>query len=283
MKKLKKAKKYIIFAAIIISILIPAFYCGITVKTYNLHTNKLNNGSTICIVVIADLHNTVFGRDQQPLIKKIKQQNPDVILLAGDITEDYTPIDGTRLLLSGICGIAPIYYVEGNNEGTEYNDIQPIYDEMESFGVTVLADKYVQTEINGNKIIIAGVRDPYHPRYKDPYYIQSTAMEEAFSELDKTDGIYKILIAHRPERIESYAEYPFDLVVSGHTHGGQVRIPLIINGLYAPDQGWFPKYAGGFYEHDELVHIISRGLVVRTTKPRVFNPPEIVVINVKSD
>jgi predicted MPP superfamily phosphohydrolase len=107
-------------------------------------------------------------------------------------------------------------------------------------------------------------------------------MERAFRELDEIP-LYKILIAHRPEMIENYKKYSFDLVLSGHTHGGQVRIPLIINGLYAPGQGVFPKYAGGIYTHGNLTHVISRGLSVNPRLPRIFNPPELVIIIIESN
>jgi predicted MPP superfamily phosphohydrolase len=89
------------------------------------------------------------------------------------------------------------------------------------------------------------------------------------------------LLAHRPEKIAYYRNFSFDLILSGHTHGGQVRIPLILNGLYAPNQGFFPKYGGGLYKHEKLVHIISRGLSINPKLPRIFNPPELVVIIIK--
>jgi predicted MPP superfamily phosphohydrolase len=106
-------------------------------------------------------------------------------------------------------------------------------------------------------------------------------MEKTFRELDEIPA-YKILIAHRPELIEKYRKYSFDLILSGHTHGGQVRL-LLINGLYAPHQGIFPKYGGGKYKHGNVTHIISRGLSVLPKYPRIFNPPEFVIIVVNSD
>ena len=90
-----------------------------------------------------------------------------------------------------------------------------------------------------------------------------------------------ILLAHRPDYIDLYRQYPFDLVLSGHTHGGQVRIPLLVNGLFAPDQGWFPQYAGGLYEVGETSLVVSRGLSYYPRLPRVFDPPEVVVIDVE--
>jgi len=91
---------------------------------------------------------------------------------------------------------------------------------------------------------------------------------------------FKILIAHRPELIDIYEKYPFDLVVSGHAHGGQIRIPFLLNELIAPNQGRFPKYAGGVYQHGGLTHIVSRGLSFSLYLPRVFDSPEVVVIDI---
>ena len=118
--------------------------------------------------------------------------------------------------------------------------------------------------------------------YETPDYNQGVSMEKAFRELDGI-SLYKILIAHRPENIETYKKYSFDLVLSGHTHGGQIRIPGIVNGLYAPNQGIFPKYAGGFYIHGHLTHIISRGLSKKFMLPRPGNPPELVIITIESE
>lgn len=92
---------------------------------------------------------------------------------------------------------------------------------------------------------------------------------------------FNILLAHRPEYIEEYGQYPFDLVLSGHAHGGQWRIPYLMNGLIAPNQGWFPKYAGGLYRHGDMTEIVGRGLLL-DWKPRLFNPPEIVVVDIES-
>jgi predicted MPP superfamily phosphohydrolase len=215
------------------------------------------------------------------LINKIKEHEPDLILLSGDIVDDVTPIIGTELLLSGIFNIAPIYYVTGNHEYWS-NDIQMIREKLKSYGVIVLSDNYASLELNGNEIIIAGIEDTDKKLYESPEYDQITNMQKAFTKLNEI-SLFKILIAHRPENIESYCNYSFDLIVSGHTHGGQVRIPYLINGLYAPNQGFFPRYAGGIYKHGTLTHIISRGLSINPRLPRIFNPPELVVIYVESN
>jgi predicted MPP superfamily phosphohydrolase len=247
-----------------------------------LDTPLLVKDGIIKIVLISDLHSSIFGKNQVKLIEKIKEQNPDIILLSGDILDDKVPDLGTELLLSNITDVAPIYYVTGNHEYWS-RDIQRIRELLQSYKIIILSDNYQKISIKNNEIILAGIEDPDKKYYGTPEYNQNISMENAFRELDEIAS-YKILIAHRPENIENYRKFSFDLVLSGHAHGGQVRIPFILNGLYAPNQGLFPKYAGGLYQHGELTHIVSRGLSISHPKlPRIFNPPELVVIILKSN
>ena len=254
---------------------------AISTKTYRIETPLLEEQNSITIALISDLHSTIFGKDQTTLIDKIKNHNPDLIVLSGDIFDDVISMTGTQLLLEGISGISPVYYVTGNHEYWS-NDIQAIRDELISYGVIILSDNYEIIEINNNKVVIAGIEDPDKKLRETPDYDPNDSMESAFRELDEM-SLYKILIAHRPEMIENYKKYSFDLILSGHTHGGQVRIPPVLNGLYAPGQGLFPKYAGGIYTHGNLTHIISRGLSINPRLPRIFNPPELVIIIIESD
>lgn len=269
--KIKFKKWILIFGIIIISL-----NHNLTVRNYIITSDKINK-EDLNIILIADLHSTIYKNNQKQLIDMVTSQKPDLILLAGDIADDIVPILGTKLFLDGVKDIAPMYYVKGNHEywskNTDYID-----DVFKSYGVNILSDNYIQTSVKDIKLIIAGVEDPDRTIYKDKNYDQSKSMEDAFKNLP--DG-YKILLAHRPEKIEEYLKYPFDLVVSGHAHGGQARIPFIMNGLIAPHQGLFPKYAGGVYKHDNLSHVVSRGLSVNPKLPRIFNPPEIVVIKIK--
>jgi len=257
-----------------------AFNNNLTVISYNIVTNKINNGSAIRIVLLADLHATMYGADQQPLLQKIEAQEPDLILLAGDILVDSIPDSATLLFLAGIQDIAPIYFVTGNHEywGPNAENIQIIRNTILSHGITILSDTYEQIEVNGNSLIIAGVEDPDKVNAV-PDYDQVESIREAFYNISDYD-CFKILISHRPENLDLFSEQSFDLVVSGHTHGGQFRIPFLLNGLYAPEQGFFPEFVGGLYTYDELILIISRGLATNHPRlPRIFNPPEIVTID----
>ena len=266
----------IIIATVILCV--AAFWRGIVIRRYIIETDKIPAGQSIRAVLISDLHSCIYGENQNKIVNRVIDANPDIILLAGDIADNRTPILGTELLIAGIQNIAPIFYVTGNHEYFA-RDIGNIKQTFRDFGVTVLEDKYVEVEINGIPLVIAGVCDPECSRRGNRN--NRPTMQEAFGHLQSDDGRFKILLSHRPELIHEQRQFPFDLVVSGHAHGGQVRIPFLVNGLFAPHQGLFPPYAGGRYTHGNLTHIVSRGVTITHPRlPRIFNPPEIVVIDI---
>ena len=232
----------------------------------------------ISIAHISDLHSTIYPNEQQYLIDKIKVANPDLIFLTGDIADDYVDFKGTALLLDGIRDIAPIYYVTGNHEYWDKNFFE-VNELIKDYGVIHLSDTYEIVEINGVMIAVCGIDDP--DRYL--HYEGDESFEVRFEKLDQAvdfDGL-KILLSHRPERIKEYVNSDFHIILSGHAHGGQVRVPFLINGLFAPNQGLFPKYAGGKYHLEgDKMFFVSRGLSVGNL-PRIFNPPEIVYIELK--
>ena len=280
----KQKKRIIIWSCIAAALAIlffSAFNSGLTVRRYNISTDKIPSGSSIKIVVIADLHSVYYGEEQELLISKIKEQQPDIIALAGDIIDDKESEDGAIAFLEGIRGIAPTYYVTGNHEiwSGEYQRMKDI---VSSCGYTVLSNESKYVSISGAELCISGIDDPYILDYSDDEDIACMQSDEellyGFSELDS--DTFNILLAHRPERYGLYQQYAFDLVLSGHAHGGQIRLPGIVNGLVAPNQGLFPKYAGGEYKENGQTMIVSRGLGFDARVPRIFNPPEIVVVDI---
>jgi predicted MPP superfamily phosphohydrolase len=254
-------------------------------ETYDLPAPNPEGGEAVTILLITDLHSAVYGGDQGPLIGAAREARPDLIFLAGDIVDDKRPPLGAELLLRGIRGLAPVFYVTGNHEFKA--GAAGIRERMEAAGVTVLSGAYKRLKVRGREIIVAGIEDPDKKEREDPLYDPEGTMEGAFRSLDSLPG-FKILIAHRPEHIGAYRRYAFDLVVSGHAHGGQWRIPrLLPNGLYSPGQGLFPKYTGGLYRFKrikpaaggDMVLIVSRGLSLdRPPLPRFGNKPELSVI-----
>jgi predicted MPP superfamily phosphohydrolase len=267
-------RKRIIFgvlAVFFIIIIIVGLNNQLTIKGYYLHSSKIK--TNIKIVLLADLHSCSYGKSQQQLIEAISKQNPDIILMSGDIADDVLPDDKVKELLNGISYKYPCFYVSGNHEFWS-NRVEIQKEMFRSYGVNVLEGTCGNISLNGENIAICGVDDP------------DVGLEKFESQLDDvakfiTKDKYTILLAHRPELIKRYSEYNFDLVLSGHAHGGQWRIPFILpNGLYAPNQGFFPEHTNGIYEYNNIKLLVSRGLSRESTHiPRFFNPPELVVIN----
>jgi len=280
--KTKKKKKitWIIIATVLAGICVSAFWQGLTVKVYTETTEKVS--SPIRMAVITDLHSTFYGDKQKALINVIHKQNPDVILLVGDIADDEMPHDGTKQLLSVIGTEYPCFYVAGNHEYWSC-EVDSIKEMIRSYGVTVLEGDTELIQLGNQQLRLCGVDDP--DRFSPTYFVDNGSAKSWQEQLDAckaeaNDNIYSVLLSHRPELAEEYRDSGFDLVLAGHAHGGQVRIPGILNGLYAPNQGSFPKYAGGRYELGETTMIVSRGLSIGRI-PRVFNPPELVIVSVE--
>ena len=147
------------------------------------------------------------------------------------------------------------------------------------YGVTVLAGTWGDLTVRGQAIRVFGVDDPEGFEAAPGEAVPAGWLEQwETCRAGLEEGMVSVLLSHRPELTELYRGSGFDLVVSGHAHGGQVRVPLLLNGLYAPNQGFFPQYAGGLYDLDGTALAVSRGLSI-SRLPRVFNPPEAVVID----
>lgn len=255
-----------------------ALYQGLTVRRYRMEAARLAEGRNLRFAVAADLHSKAFGKDQRKLLRLLERQCPDYILMPGDIVDErLSPVPAWQFL-RGAARIAPCFYAPGNHE---YRTLRMpwVLDRIGRCGVTALADRYVTVDTKAGPVVIAGCEDPEKTGREDASYGQVYAMRRAFAPLEG-ERAFRVLLAHRPERWETYRSMGFDLAVSGHAHGGQVRVPFLLNGLYAPHQGLFPPYAGGLYEHGPMIHVVSRGLSGYPRLPRVFNPPELVVIDI---
>lgn len=241
----------------------------VVVRRYTVESDKLD--APVRLVALADYHGCDYG---DGLIPAVEALQPDAVLLPGDIFDDGMPWEPSEALVRGLADRWPCYYVTGNHEYWS-GEVEEICRIIEAAGATVLDQACAGLTVNGQNINLCGIPDPY------AYVDAETALERAAADIQQ-EG-FTILLAHRPELIDKYAATgAFDLVVSGHAHGGQVRIPLLVNGLYAPHQGWLPKYAGGLYEVDGTTLIVSRGLARESTRlPRIFNRPEIVVIDLE--
>ena len=247
----------------------------LNVVHYEIQSGKIH--APVRIVLIADLHSCHYGEGQKTLVDAIDREKPDLILYAGDILDDVLPDGNAIVLLEAMQGKYPAYYVTGNHEFWS-DDVRGKIAVMRRHGVKVLQGECDTITVNGQTLNICGVDDPDVDAYTTPLRSFSEQLSSLRNAAD--NGAYTILLSHRPELIAEYAAYPFDLVLSGHSHGGQWRIPKLLNGVYSPNQGFFPKYPGGKYAHDDVTLLVSRGLAKESTRiPRLYNRPELVVID----
>lgn len=225
------------------------------------------------IAHVSDLHNAVFGRKNEKLLSLIRAAEPDIIAITGDLIDSrHTDIDSALAFVEAAAEIAPVYYVTGNHESrVDFDEIEP---RLIAAGGRVLRNEAEDIGHGGERIRLAGIDDPSFIR------TGGTAKERAAAELEQLGdggGTFTVLLAHRPELVEVYAEYGAGLVLSGHAHGGQVRLPLL-GGLYAPGQGLLPEYDSGLYSLGETQMVVSRGLGNSVAPLRVNNRPELVIV-----
>jgi predicted MPP superfamily phosphohydrolase len=226
------------------------------------------------IVHLSDLHNTSFGVDQRDLLRKIDEADPDIIVITGDLIDSYvTNVAVAMRLVEGAMKHAPVYYVGGNHE-SRLEDPQMFFNELEAVGVTVLHDRSIALTRGNSSIDLLGLSEAG----LGLAYEGTSDLQETLRRLTEETTSFTILLSHHPEWLNVIADNPIDLVFSGHAHGGQVRIPFLMKGLIAPDQGLFPEYTSGIYRDRNTTEIVSRALGNSILPFRVFNRPEIVVV-----
>lgn len=241
-------------------------------RTYTVVSPKLT--AEVRLAVVTDFHSSDNADD---VVAMVTSCAPDAVLMVGDMFDDdiaNRPTERTLSLMRQLSAQYPCYYVSGNHEAWT-GEMDALYQQTEEAGVTVLRMSSGVLTVRGQRIALCGVPDPYEMVLSGAPDTEEQ-LRQALEDVDSAD--FTVLLAHRPELLAKYAQFPLDLVVSGHAHGGQVRIPGVLNGLYAPNQGWFPKLAGGAYTQDGTTLIVSRGLAVRTRLPRIFNRPEVVLV-----
>lgn len=258
--------------AILVALALIALDERLTLRTYTVASPKLT--AEVRLAVVTDFHSSDNADD---VVAMVASCAPDAVLLVGDMFDDdiaNRPTERTLSLMRQLSALYPCYYVSGNHEAWT-GEMDALYQQTEEAGVTVLRMSSGVLTVRGQRIALCGIPDPYEMVFSGAPDTEEQ-LRQALEDVDSAD--FTVLLAHRPELLAKYAQFPLDLVVSGHAHGGQVRIPGVLNGLYAPNQGWFPKLAGGAYTQDGTTLIVSRGLAVRTRLPRIFNRPEVVLV-----
>ena len=250
---------------------------SLQVERFTFSSPRLPEGFDGCtVVVLADLHGAVFGEDNQRLLETVSNQAPDVILLAGDLLDRFreTPHSYAVDLGQRLAAIAPTYFVTGNHEWA-LPDVPALKEALTEAGVTVLDNRFVTLERGGDQILLAGVDDP------NGYADQKTP-EELAEEVHAAwgDGFW-LLLAHRNNLFAPrYSRLGADLVISGHGHGGMIRLPFT-DGLISVERTLFPSYTAGFYEENGSTAFISRGLGNSGPSFRLFNRPEVAVLTLR--
>lgn len=267
----KRLIRWMVLAVLVIMVLVGLDQ-RLIVRCYTVESDKIDK--PVRLAVLTDYHGCHYGEAAAALVQAVEALQPDAILLVGDIFDDVLPWDDSEALVRSLAQRWPCFYVTGNHEYWS-EQVDEICRIITDAGVTILNQACAELMVNGQHINICGIPDPYAG------VDTATVLSRAAADIEQ--DAFTVLLAHRPELIDKYAAAEvFDLVVSGHAHGGQIRIPGLVNGLYAPNQGWFPQYAGGLFEVEGTTMIVSRGLARESTLfPRVFNRPELVLIELR--
>ncbi|EDP25639.1 metallophosphoesterase [Coprococcus eutactus] len=239
------------------------------------------------IVQISDLHNVKFGKNNQKLVDRIRECEPDMIVLTGDLVDsNHTNVDRAVQFVDEIVKICPVYYVTGNHEyWLEKSEYDELMDGLVSAGVVILDNQVVEISRGDAKFRLVGLDDrsladgTLEALLSDESIRNNQAeqKEETADNEDSGEKELTVVLAHEPQYLARYAGTGVDLVLSGHAHGGQFRLPFV-GGIVAPDQGFLPEYTAGEYYMNGTEMIVSRGLGNSVIPVRLFNYPEIVCV-----
>lgn len=306
MKKIKLVLKLII---VYILFLVLVYFINmflnneVFITKYKVKDNYfIESSKKYKIIQISDIHSIRSVKQKEKIISKIEKESPNIIFITGDLIDssyyleeiyrynknevDF-PEKYTLSLISELVNITDVYYVYGNHEmmlldNPEKNILKT---KIEEIGVHIINNKIEKLNILDSTVYLLGVQDPA-TLYKDKKYAyidthkkqEETILKDLLKQL-KEKKIYTILLSHRPEYFEIYCKYKINIIFSGHAHGGIIRLP-IIGGIYAHSQGIFPKYTGGVYKKDNSKMFVNRGIANSNFPMRIFNPPEIICVEI---
>ena len=295
-RKNDRMKKLLIVGIVLVSLVLVYTAVNITGKSHIVtrHESVVSEkiASPVRLLLLSDLHCCTFGENNERLKEAIDAASPDLILLGGDIIHRSGDWADTVAFIGRIAERYPCFYVTGNHEVSR-GEAGEIKNALRQEGVVTIGGKCEPITVGETTFALSGI-DEYRRKVFLPFEKRDEELDEEeydayaletlrkrLCEVQPDDaGLYSVVLIHRPEEYETVFSYGFDLMLSGHAHGGQVIIPGILNGLYAPSQGLFPKVAGGLFSFDSHVLNVGRGL---SKKPwyaaRVFNPPELVTID----
>lgn len=259
---------------LIIIILIP--FClyqnkHLVITTYTYESEKLGADlDGYRIVQISDLHNAEFGKENKKLLETIRSCSPDIIVITGDLVDsNHTNVERAVTFVKEAVKIAPVYYVTGNHEyWLDPSENEQMMQGILAAGACDLDDEAVRIEKGDSSFMLAGLDD------------QHLSDETLKNLLQEQKNELSIVLAHEPQYLQNYANAGADLVLTGHAHGGQIRLPFV-GGIVAPDQGFLPEYTSGKYNRADTEMIVSRGLGNSIIPVRLFNYPEVVCVELR--
>lgn len=286
MKSLIMKKKRLIIAGVALVLLALIIWTAwgntaLELNTYTITSEELPDVfDGYRIAHVSDLHNAEMGEGNEKLLAMLRDAEPDIIAITGDLIDSRnTDVEVALAFAEEAVQIAPCYYVTGNHEARidKYNEL---IEGLESKGVVHLHNKSVILEQDNESITLIGIRDP---SFQADYLFddEASVVDSVLSELMRKANGYTVLLSHRPEMFDVYVSNEVDLVFSGHAHGGQFRLPFI-GGVVAPGQGLFPEYDAGLYTEDNTNMIVSRGIGNSILPFRVNNRPEVILIELES-
>lgn len=282
-----KKKKLILLAVVAVILLTLIIWTAwgntaLECNTYTVSSSRLPECfDGYRIAQVSDLHNTEMGNDNEKLLEMLQEAAPDMIAITGDLIDSRnTDTKIARRFVQKAAKIAPVYYVTGNHEARTdaYEELKA---EMKAAGVILLEDEKAEISLESQTITLIGVNDP---SFQTDYLFgdSKTVMNTNLSALHEDKDGFTILLSHRPELFDAYVENDIDLVLCGHAHGGQFRLPFI-GGLIAPNQGLFPEYDAGLYKKDNTNMLVSRGIGNSILPFRFNNRPEIILIELNAN
>lgn len=284
----KKIVVLICITLILISILM-CFSKKIDVTKYTISKKKIpEEFNGFKIVQLSDFHSEGYRDTTERLIDKVKNINPDIIVMTGDMVSwDMEDIEEVKILIKSLSKVYPIYYIDGNHEHLA-EILRPgkyvaFIEFMKELGVTTIKNDYIEIYKGDKSINLYGINLPLDGAtglYVKKFQLEKNYVEKTLPEVDKDK--FNILLAHTPTFIKQYSQWGADLVLCGHMHGGIVRIPFTNIGLLSPERTIFPKYAAGKFKVKNSTMIVNRGIGTSSFKLRIFNNPEITVITLRS-
>lgn len=276
-------KKKFIFLAVVAAVLVALVIWiawgnkALELNSYTISSSRLPESFTgFRIAHVSDLHNAEMGKNNEKLLTMLRDAEPDMIAITGDLIDSRnTDIEIALQFVKEAMKIAPCYYVTGNHEArvAAYDELKVA---MESAGVVVLEDERTEISLEGETITLLGIDDP---SFQTDYLFgdAQTVVSTKLADLHTEDDGFTILLSHRPELFDTYTDHDIDLILSGHAHGGQFRLPFV-GGLVAPNQGFFPEYDAGLYTEGNTSMIVSRGIGNSLLPFRINNRPEVILI-----